>query len=81
MLKKFEISRKTVAEQSISSQTRLGSVMEGEEILTGNVNINDNAAAHTLVKTREFVTKKNMVIVPYPAYSPDLAPCDFAVAN
>jgi hypothetical protein len=29
------------------------------------------------LKTTEFVTK-NMVIIPHPRYSPDLAPCDFA---
>jgi hypothetical protein len=28
------------------------------------------------LKTIEFVTN-NMVIIPYPPYSPDLAPCDF----
>jgi transposase len=31
------------------------------------------------LKTTEFVTNNNMVIVPYPPYSPDLAPCDFAL--
>jgi hypothetical protein len=30
------------------------------------------------LKTTEFVTK-NMVIVPHPPYSSDLAPCDFAL--
>jgi transposase len=33
---------------------------------------------HTSLKTAEFVTNNNMVIVPHPPYSPDLAPCDFA---
>jgi transposase len=28
---------------------------------------------------REFLTKNNMTIVPHPAYSPDLDPCDFYV--
>ena len=37
-----------------------------------------NAAAHTSL-VREFLTKKNMTTVPHPAYSPDLAPCDFYV--
>jgi hypothetical protein len=27
----------------------------------------------------EFVTYSNLVIVPHPPYSPDLAPCDFAL--
>jgi hypothetical protein len=30
-------------------------------------------------KTTEFVTNNNMVIDPHPSYSPDLAPCDFAL--
>jgi transposase len=39
----------------------------------------DNAPAHTSLKTTEFVTNSNMVIIPRPLYSPDLAPCDFAL--
>jgi hypothetical protein len=35
--------------------------------------------AHTSRKTTEFVTNNNMVIFPHPPYSPDLAPCDFAL--
>jgi histone-lysine N-methyltransferase SETMAR len=35
--------------------------------------------AHTFLKTTEFVTNNNMVIVPHPPYSPDLAPRDFAL--
>jgi hypothetical protein len=31
------------------------------------------------LKTMEFVTNNNMVIVAHPPYSPDLAPCDFAL--
>jgi transposase len=31
------------------------------------------------LKTTEFVTNNNMVIVPHPPYSPDLAPCDFTL--
>jgi transposase len=38
----------------------------------------DNAPAHTSLKTTEFVTNNNMVIVPRPPSSPDLASCDFA---
>jgi histone-lysine N-methyltransferase SETMAR len=38
----------------------------------------DNAPAHTSLKTTEFVTN-NMVFVPHPPCSPDLAPCDFAL--
>jgi transposase len=36
-------------------------------------------ARHTSLKTTEFVTNNNMVIVPHPPYSPDLALCDFAL--
>jgi hypothetical protein len=38
----------------------------------------DNAAAHVSLKTTECVIN-NMVIVPHPPYSPDLAPCDFGL--
>jgi hypothetical protein len=31
------------------------------------------------LKTTEFVTNNNMVIVPHPPYSLDLTPCDFAL--
>ena len=39
----------------------------------------DNAPAHTSLVVREFLRRNNMTTVPYPAYSPDLAPCDFYV--
>jgi hypothetical protein len=32
----------------------------------------NNAPAHTSVKTTEFVTNNNMVIIPHSPYSPDL---------
>jgi histone-lysine N-methyltransferase SETMAR len=38
----------------------------------------DSAPAHMSLKTTEFVTN-NMVTAPHPSYSPDLAPCDFAL--
>jgi hypothetical protein len=31
------------------------------------------------LKTTEFVTNNNMVIVPHPPYSPNLASCGFAL--
>jgi hypothetical protein len=34
----------------------------------------DNAPAHTSLKTTEFVTNNNMVIIPHSPYLPDLAP-------
>jgi transposase len=39
----------------------------------------DNVPTHTSLKTTEFVTNNNMVIVPHPPYSPDWAPCDFTL--
>jgi hypothetical protein len=39
----------------------------------------DKAPAHTSLKTIEFVTNNKKVIIPHPPYSPDLAPCDFAL--
>jgi hypothetical protein len=32
--------------------------------------------SHSSLKTTEYVTN-NMVIVPHPPYSPDVAPCEF----
>jgi hypothetical protein len=31
----------------------------------------DNAPTHTSLKTAEFVTNNNMVIIPHPPYSPN----------
>jgi hypothetical protein len=53
--------------------------MTGGATTTGWL-LHHNAPAHTSLKTTEFVTN-NMVIVPYPPYKPDLAPCDFAVSQ
>jgi hypothetical protein len=39
----------------------------------------DNAPAHTLLRTAASVTNNNMVIIPHPPYSLDLAPCDFTL--
>jgi histone-lysine N-methyltransferase SETMAR len=35
--------------------------------------------AHTSLKTTEFVTNNNIVIIPHPPYSPDLASYGFAL--
>jgi hypothetical protein len=37
----------------------------------------DNAPAHTSLAVRQFLTSKNITVIPHPHYSPDLAPCDF----
>jgi hypothetical protein len=88
MLTKFEnSSTKTIAKESMSSQTLLGSVMEFardlnrkfEHLLHCPFIIHDHVPAHMSLKTTEFVTNNNMVITPHPPYSPDLAPCDFAL--
>jgi len=34
----------------------------------------DNVPTHTSLVVREFLTRNNMITVPHPAYSPDLAP-------
>jgi hypothetical protein len=77
---------KAVAEQFVSSQTPLGSVMEfarrSEQKNWTCATLllhHDNAPGHMSLKTTEFVTNNNMGIVPHPPYMPDLAPCDFAL--
>ncbi|PAA64652.1 hypothetical protein BOX15_Mlig033664g1 [Macrostomum lignano] len=37
----------------------------------------DNAPAHTAAATRAFLDQEGISTLPHPAYSPDLAPCDF----
>ena len=37
----------------------------------------DNAPAHTSFAVRQFLTSKNITVIPHPPYSPDLAPCRF----
>ena len=37
----------------------------------------DNAPAHRSFKIQQFLAKNNMIVIPHPPYSPDLAPCDF----
>lgn len=37
----------------------------------------DNAPAHTAARTMDFLSKSRVQLLPHPAYSPDLAPCDF----
>jgi hypothetical protein len=38
-----------------------------------------NVPTHKFLKTTEFVTNNNMVILPHPLYLLDLAPCDLAL--
>ena len=37
----------------------------------------DNASAHRAARTVDFLEKEKVRVLPHPAYSPDLAPCDF----
>ena len=37
----------------------------------------DNTPAHTSLVVRQFLTSKNITVIPHPTYSSDLAPCDF----
>lgn len=37
----------------------------------------DNAPAHTAQLVQQFLAKHNIIQVPQPPYSPDMAPCDF----
>jgi len=37
----------------------------------------NNAPAHASLLIREFLAKQDMIVVPQPTYSPDLAPADF----
>ena len=39
--------------------------------------LNDNAPCHTAQLVQQYFEKHNIEILPHPAYSPDLAPCDF----
>jgi hypothetical protein len=39
-------------------------------------NHHDNAPAHTALSVQQFLTTKNMAMVPYPPYLPGLAPSD-----
>jgi transposase len=46
---------------------------------TGSFITTTRLPAHTSLKNTQFLTNNNMVIVPHPPYSSDLAPCDFAL--
>ena len=37
----------------------------------------DNAPVHTSLSVQQFLAKNNMMVIPHPPYSPNLAPCDF----
>jgi hypothetical protein len=82
MLKKFEnSSTKSVTEQSMSSQTALGLVMEFANMQTCAALLlyHDNVPTHTSLKITESVSDNNLHIFLHPPYSPDLALCDFAL--
>ena len=37
----------------------------------------DNAPAHAAISVKQFLDEKQVTTLEHPAYSPDLAPCDF----
>ena len=39
----------------------------------------DNAPAHRAGRTADFLDKMGIQVLGHPAYSPDLAPCDFSL--
>ena len=39
--------------------------------------LHDNASAHKTRAVTQYIDEQNMKVLPHPAYSPDLAPCDF----
>ena len=39
--------------------------------------LHDNASSHKAAIVREYLKQEKVVELPYPPYSPDLAPCDF----
>jgi histone-lysine N-methyltransferase SETMAR len=40
-------------------------------------NYHENAPAHTSLVVRQYLTSKNITLIPHPSYSPDLVPRDF----
>jgi transposase len=41
----------------------------------------DNARPHTILHTREAITKLQWTVLPHPPYSPDLAPSDYHLVS
>ena len=39
--------------------------------------LHDNASAHKTGAVTQFFSENRIATLPHPAYSPDLAPCDF----
>lgn len=39
--------------------------------------LHDNAPAHKAAVVTDFLTRKQVTVLPHPPYSPDLSPCDF----
>jgi histone-lysine N-methyltransferase SETMAR len=89
MLKKFEIVHREFVPPSITVNSdfycdvlrrlRENVRRKGPELCRNYwILHHDNALTHTSLKTIKLVTN-NKVMVPHPPYSPDIAPCDFAL--
>lgn len=44
---------------------------------TGSLLLHDNASAHKTSAVAQYLEDSGIEVLPHPAYSPDLAPCDF----
>jgi hypothetical protein len=61
------------------SRFKAGRVSVEDHERSGRPSTSKIAENVTSLKTTEFLTNNNIVIVPHPPYSPDLVPCDFAL--
>ena len=52
-----------------------------EKLANGFILHHDNAPCRTSLLVRQFLSNKNITVCPHQPYSPDLAPCDFALAQ
>ena len=53
------------------------SILHPKAYLTSLQWHHDNASAHKAALTMDYFSENGIKLIPHPAYSPDLAPCDF----